>query len=156
MHEFRQHYDISATFGLGAHITILFPFRHPDRITANVLTQLKQAFSRHPRFRFDLTRIDRFPSVIYLAPEPAAPFESLTRAAVAQFPDCQPYGGVFTNPVPHLTVAQAPPADDLIAVAGRLRERATGTLPLRCNGSEVALVIKRSERWSIAYRFLLA
>ena len=45
--------------------------------------------------------------VLYLAPEPAEPFGALTEAFAAAWPEYPPYGGSFTDVVPHLTVAMA-------------------------------------------------
>jgi hypothetical protein len=57
--------------------------------------------------------------------------------------------------VPHLTVAQQPPAEDLDAVEAKLRPKAKGILPLTCAATEVCLVFKRDGRWSVAERFAL-
>jgi hypothetical protein len=153
--DFRRTFDISGTYGLGAHVTVLFPFLSPDSFSAEVIGSLRALFAVQPRFDFSLTSVGGFPSVIYLVPEPRALFESLTQAAVLTFPDCLPYDGAFPNPVPHLTVAQQPPAEDLSEVGDRIRSRVTPCLPLRCAANEIALAVKRFGHWSIAERFAL-
>ena len=45
--------------------------------------------------------------MVYLAPEPAAPFVALTEAVGAEFPGFPPYGGAFDEVVPHLTISEA-------------------------------------------------
>jgi hypothetical protein len=151
----RDRFDISAKAGLGAHVTILVPFRSPERVTRADLDVLHALFETAPRFAFTLSSIDSFPSVLYLCPTPAAPFKALTQAVVAAFPDCPPYRGAFPDPVPHLTVAQQPPAEDLDAVEAQFRPRVQEVLPLTCAATEVCLVFKREGRWSVAERFAL-
>jgi hypothetical protein len=153
--DFRDQFDISAKAGLGAHVTVLVPFRPPDRVTRADLDVLHTLFGAAPQFTFTLSSIDRFPSVLYLCPTPASLFKALTQAVVAAFPDCPPYRGAFPDPVPHLTVAQQPPAEDLDAVEAQFRPRVQGVLPLTCAATEVCLVFKRDGRWSVAQRFAM-
>jgi hypothetical protein len=82
--EFRREFDTSAIHGLGAHVTILFPFRAPDSLSAAVMAGLRAVFAGQPRFTFSLTSVGGFPSVVYLVPEPRDPFNSLMRAAAAR------------------------------------------------------------------------
>jgi len=54
------------------------------------------------------SHLDRFPSgVLFLAlsDEADEAVREVTRQLVAAFPTCQPYGGEFPDPHPHLTVA---------------------------------------------------
>ena len=85
---------------LPAHVTVLYPCPGEPLEIAKVLEPFDQ---------FDVTfaRLDRFPGVLWLAPEPAEPFVLMTEAMVARFPAWQPYGGVYRSVIPHLTVAQA-------------------------------------------------
>jgi 2'-5' RNA ligase len=85
---------------LPPHVTVLFPA--PDDVEA--ITQVLAPFDR---FDVRFERLDRFPGVLWLAPEPAEPFVLMTEAMVSRFPGCKPYGGVYSSIVPHLTVAQA-------------------------------------------------
>ena len=84
---------------LPPHITVLIPC--PGDVPA--ITEVLAPFGA-----FDVTfpRLERFPGTLWLAPEPAEPFVALTEAMVGRFPGWQPYGGVFTSVVPHLSVAQ--------------------------------------------------
>ena len=52
-------------------------------------------------FEVRFERVRRFPGVVWLDPEPAEPFRSLTAAIVARWPDHPPYGGVFDEVIPH-------------------------------------------------------
>jgi hypothetical protein len=88
----------------------------PDwRHIATVMAKGAQPRECHERlvaglgpFGFALTRVGRFPGVLYLAPEPAGPFVRLTTECNARWPDFAPYGGAHDQVVPHLTVAEGP------------------------------------------------
>ena len=88
-----------------AHITILYPFMPPDEITPAVLAELREFFAQFAAFEFTLPELRRFPKVLYLAPSPAEPFKALTHAVVERYPDYPPYGGGYSEVIPHLTIA---------------------------------------------------
>ncbi|HET8528955.1 MAG TPA: 2'-5' RNA ligase family protein [Gaiellaceae bacterium] len=85
---------------LPAHVTVLYPA--PDEVQ-----EIAKVLAPFEPFDVGFSRLDRFPGVLWLAPEPAEPFVAMTEAMVERFPDFLPYGGVFASIVPHLTVAQA-------------------------------------------------
>ena len=85
---------------LPAHVTVLVPA--PDDVVA--LTEVLAPFGP---FDVRFARLDRFPGLLWLAPEPAEPFVSLTEAVVGRFPSFPPYGGLYPSIIPHLTVAAA-------------------------------------------------
>ena len=85
---------------LPAHVTVLYPA--PDDVEA-----IAQALAPFEPFDVVFPRLDRFPGVLWLAPEPAEPFVRMTEAMVARFPDFPPYGGSYSSIVPHLTVAES-------------------------------------------------
>lgn len=97
--------------GVPAHVTLLFPFVPVPvpEIDEALLAELRTLFGRFPVFAFELRELRRFPSVLYLAPEPPEPFVHMTETLVASYPDFPPYGGIFESVVPHLTVAEGEP-----------------------------------------------
>ena len=103
--DLRECYDPTAAVGVPAHITVLFPFISPDLITDSDLARTTEAFQLFRSFEFRLVQVGRFPESLYLVPEPDEPFISLTEAIGREFPEYPPYGGKFTEIVPHLTVA---------------------------------------------------
>ncbi len=109
---------------LPAHVTVLHPA--PGDVVA-----LTEAFAPFAPFEVTFARLDRFPGVLWLAPEPAAPFVALTEAVVARFPDHPPYGGRYASIIPHLTVAAAS-LDDTAALVEPL-------LPLHSHVDAVVL-----------------
>lgn len=103
--DLRERYDPTAAAGVPAHITVLFPFMSPDLITDDDLARATETFQCTRPFEFRLEQIGQFPESLYLVPEPDEPFIALTEAIVREFPEYPPYGGKFTEIVPHLTVA---------------------------------------------------
>lgn len=95
--------------GVPAHVTLLFPFVPVPEIDGALLAELRELFGRFQNFSFELRELRRFPSVLYLAPEPPGPFVQMTETLVASYPDFPPYGGIFESVVPHLTVAEGEP-----------------------------------------------
>jgi non-ribosomal peptide synthetase component F len=58
-----------------------------------------------PRFDVIFRRTEWFgDDVVWLAPEPDNGFRALTTAVCSAFPDYPPYGGAFTDVIPHLTL----------------------------------------------------
>ena len=88
----RRLHDPSCAVGVPAHVTLLYPFRPPERLDAALHRELAELFGQSSAFDFRLTHLARFPGVLYLAPEPAAPLVALTRTLLAHFPDTSPYG----------------------------------------------------------------
>ena len=146
----RARHDPSAANGMPAHITILYPFLAPEKITDSVEREAGLVIARFRAFRFALVRVGLFPRVVYLEPEPAAPFAELTHAFHLQWPDHAPYGGAFETVVPHLTVAQGrrtPP---------RVERELEEALPIEAEATEVQLMTLADSVWSVRKSFPLA
>ncbi len=153
---FRSKYDSSAADGLPGHITINYPFLSPDDNSAGTYESLRRLFSEYPSFGFSLVALKRFPAALYLEPSPAQPFTDLIRAVVNLFPQSPPYGGMFDDIVPHLTVAVAEDADVLEGVSRQFVVACNGKLPIQATASEVWLVDNALGRWTRRHSFPLA
>jgi hypothetical protein len=113
---YRGRLDHAATWGVPAHVTVLYPFLPPDRIDAATLGALREAVDGVPAFDVTFDAVRWFgKDVVWLAPEPADPFRALTRAVWARFPDHPPYRGEYEHLEPHLTIGHGKPAADLRA-----------------------------------------
>lgn len=99
-------FDSSAAVGVPAHITLIYPFLPAHRLDAEVFAALETIFAAMSPFSFTLAELRRFEKVLYLAPEPAQPFNRLIGALTARFPEAPPYGGIHDTVIPHLTVAE--------------------------------------------------
>ncbi|HEY2326556.1 MAG TPA: 2'-5' RNA ligase family protein [Gaiellaceae bacterium] len=95
------------SIGVPPHITLLFPFVPAAQLTDEVIASLRDVVATVPAFELALRETARFPELLYLAPEPAAPFTQLTELIAARFPDYAPYEGAIAlaDLTPHLTVA---------------------------------------------------
>ena len=88
-----------------AHITLLSPFAAKEDLTDGVLAELDLVFADCVPWSFRLAEVAQFPGgTTYLAPDPLAPFRSLTHELFRRFPEFPPYGGQFDDVVPHLSV----------------------------------------------------
>lgn len=144
----RTRWDWAASAGVPAHVTVLFPFLAPRDLAPATRRELVAIAAATDPFEVTFRRVGRFPGVVYLAPEPDEPFARLTAAIAARYPDHPPYGGVFDQVVPHLTVAEsatAPP--DEIAMA------AEAHLPIRHRVTTLEVLVEGAEgRWHSRWR----
>ena len=142
----RSRFDPSATAGMPAHITVLYPFMPAAQVTPEVLARAADALQGLEPFQFLLARVGRFPGVLYLAPEPAAPFVALTEALVRAFPAFPPFGGVHDGIVPHLTVAQGD-EPTMQQAAAELHAGLSVRGPIAAPCRELYLLQNSSGRW---------
>jgi hypothetical protein len=155
---FRDRHDPAAAAGMPAHITLLYPFKPADAIDATVLDGLRQSFASFTAFPFALAATRRFESpdaVLYLAPEPAAPFRALTSAIWQRHPETPPYGRRHADVIPHLSVAHVADQAELDAIAERFAPACAAVLPIRPLAAKVALMDTISGRWQTRTVFSL-
>jgi hypothetical protein len=156
--DLRLRHDAVAALGVPAHVTVLFPFVSASQIDASVHDALSSLFAGLPGFAYRFGRADRFDdTTVFLAPEPASGFSALTDAVTGRWPEPLPYGGVYAEVIPHLTVGDR--LDDGVAdvlhtaVVGRLSSHG----PVTGKASEVWLMTEGATgRWSVAARYPLA
>ncbi|MHA6759041.1 2'-5' RNA ligase family protein [Streptacidiphilus sp. PAMC 29251] len=139
----RERFDASVGTGVPAHVSVLAPFLHQDRIDNQVLDVLGELFGSHRAFDLCFRGCSRFPGVLFLAPEPAGPLRALTEAVVDRWPEAPPYGGRFAEVVPHLTVAIAQQTDVLNTVEVALASQ----LPITAQVSSVQLLVFDGILW---------
>ena len=145
----RREHDPAARAGLGAHITMLFPFVPAARIDRTLLGQLETQLARAPgisgalELRFD--RVGRFPGLSYLALADPEVVAVKIRALAAAWPDYPLYEGRFPDVIPHLTVAHG---DE--AVHATVERELTPVLPLVVRVRVASLVVEDDAgRWHI-------
>lgn len=124
------------------HVTLLAPFRPRHRLDAALRRELRDLFATVEPFDCAFVEVRTFPSGIrYLAPEPDEPFQALTKALAARFPDTPPYEGAFDDIVPHLTLDEGAEPEGL---------------PWRVHVAEAQLVHTRDGDWDVVDRFPFA
>ncbi len=154
--ELRERFDYSAGVGVPAHITLLYPFMPPHKITPAVVAELRDLFAQFSAFEFTLPETQRFPAVLYLAPSPAELFKALTQAVVERYPDYPPYGGEYTDMTPHLTIADRLEAAQLDDIEREFMQQHGAQLPVRAKASEVLLIENTSGKWEVRQAFRMA
>ena len=146
--EWRERYD-NARLGVPAHVTLLFPFVPREQLDDALLAELGELFASQAAFSFSLSRVERFPDVTWLAPDPPEPFRDLTELIVSRYPDYPPYEGIHGEIIPHLTVADA-------AMSGEIDSTLTPHLPIDADAHEVLLLVEDdSSHWHRGQRFPL-
>lgn len=134
---YRADLDAAAGLGVPAHVTVLYPFVPPERVDDAVISELAGAVRSVAAFDITFARLRWFErSVLWLAPEPDAPFAELTAAVRLAFPGYIPYGGVHADVVPHLTVGQDQPESALESACRAIEPR----LPFAAHVSKAVLM----------------
>lgn len=143
--------------GIPLHITLLSPFVPRRALTHSVMAALRTVFAERTPLSFELTRIEAFPDAIYAAPEPAAELIDLIDDLALAFPETPPYGGAFTRPIPHATLAVPTEGSEGEHAAEKLRRAAASVLPVRCELTYASLLEQQApERWTERERLPLA
>lgn len=133
----RSKLDSSASLGVPAHITVLYPFLPPELIDAGVVSELGSLFGAVDGFDLALTSVGWFETeVVYLAPEPQSVFKALTAMVFDRWPDWPPYGGLHPDPTPHLTVGDNEDYASMVAAASAVEP----LLPVETTVTEIELI----------------
>jgi 2'-5' RNA ligase len=148
----RSRYDGSAAAGVPAHVTVLYPFLPLAEVVPEVIERLMAIVAGEPAFEVTFARFGRFPgSVLWLDPDPAEPFRRLTYSVWRAWPQVPPYGGLYEDVTPHLTVAEH--SDD--ALLDEIRADVSRMLPLSMTVTHAQLLAVRDGRWSTEAAFPL-
>ncbi|MFJ4930181.1 2'-5' RNA ligase family protein [Streptomyces sp. NPDC088736] len=147
----RERLDPSARAGVPAHVTVLFPFLDASRIDEAACAAIGEVVGRHRTFETRFGHCGRFPGILFVVPEPAAPFRRLTEAIADRWPETPPFGGRFDELVPHLTVAQGQEDAVLAQAEADLQSR----LPVTARVSTVDLMVHDGTGWQRKASFSL-
>jgi len=142
---FRRNHTAEGAHGMGAHVTLLYPFGDASLLDAARMARVSEALGPFSVFDFSLAAAMRFPAnprVLCLRPEPDEPFRAMTAALVAAFPEHPPYGGKYDDPIPHSTVAIG--AD---AVLDAIEHELAGSLPIAARAVEATLFEHAAAGW---------
>ncbi|MFP3915376.1 MAG: 2'-5' RNA ligase family protein [Actinomycetota bacterium] len=150
----RDRLDPSCRLGMPAHITLLYPFVPPSRVDQTLVDELVGLLADAHRFEFELSSVRWFgEDVVWAEPKPPEPFLGLTDLVLARWPSYPPYQGAHSEVVPHLTIAQDCPPEDMEEAAAAV----SGELPIRSRAEEVWLMAgsRNPHSWEIRARFPL-
>lgn len=101
-------------------------------VDPDVVETIREVLSGTHAFDFELSAIGHFHGDLsYLAPSPAEPFKRLTALFAEAFPQWPPYGGMYDEVTPHLSIGHELSATEL--------DEIRGLLPIRATASEITL-----------------
>lgn len=142
--EHRRDLDVAASWGVPAHVTVVYPFVPPSRLDSQVISRLAAVIGAARSFDCTFSRCGWFGNeVLWLAPDPDQAFRDITIAVTKEFPDYPPYGGAFEDVVPHVTIGEL-----RRGTVSRLRAAeadVTRRLPLGANIDHALLIAGTSE-----------
>jgi 2'-5' RNA ligase len=151
--EWRLRHTYDAPLGIPPHVTLLFPFVPADLLTGKVEERLAGLVGEADAFDAVFARTARWPSLLYLEPEPPERFAALTEAIAAAWPEHPPYEGEFEVVIPHLTVAES--EDD--GLFARIAADVQPQLPIETRVGEAQLYVEDAAgRWHERRRLPLA
>ena len=152
---FRDQFDPAARRGLGAHITLIYPFIDSELLTPGLLARVRDVVADLPAPMFRLQEVRTFPSVVWLAPEPAKAITQIASALERAFPDHPKGGGAFPEFVPHLSVARQVQQEQA-AVINELEARIADHGPIYGWCESMSLLVSENRRWRelASYPFL--
>ena len=147
----RQEHVDNAGLGVPAHATLLFPFVPPRQLGGADLERAAAAIAETDSFDVAFRKARSFDptttkdGVVWLEPEPSAPFIAMTQALVGAFPGYLPYGGLHDTVIPHLTLANVDvDLPELLAAA-------RPELPFSRRVASAAMLVEDSAgRWRVA------
>jgi len=152
--EWRRKYDQVVLHGIPSHITLLFPFKEPSKINDEVIQKLNKIFSNVKQFSFILGKINTFPSVVFLEPNPREKFITLTEKIVDIFPENPPWEGKYPSINPHTTIANISDSKKIDSLKFEIEAGISKKLPIQCMAEEAWLMIEDEKgEWHPRHKF---
>jgi len=143
----RERLDPTARHGLGAHLTLVYPFTEPPRVTDATVAALREAVAPLAPFPCRFGAVRWFGRrVLWLAPDDPEPFREIAARIVDGVDDLPPRED--RELVPHLTVGlrRGAPAGALATAA----EALAPALPLTTWIDRVHLMVRAATWRSVA------
>jgi len=148
----RRHFEPAAALGVGAHVTVLFPFAPLGAVDHGTIADLERLFVDVAPFELSLTGFARFPDgALYLEPEPSERVRRLTEMVARRWPEFPPYGGAFAEIIPHLTVSVGVEAE----IEKAIEAAVTPTLPIVSPVDAIHLMSFDGAAWTMTATFPL-
>lgn len=153
--DLRERHDVAGE-GVPAHVTVIYPFLAAAEIDRAAHDRLRAHFARIEAFDYRFARPARLgPATVVLQPEPADRFAALTEHTAEAWPECPPYGGIHEVVIPHLTVGDRLPVDEVQQLMEVIGNRLDHAEPITGRAREVSLLLLAGDRWSTAARYPL-
>lgn len=137
--------------GIPDHITLVYPFLHPDQADLSSRARLARIFTETRVISFSLTSVRWWGALAWLAPEPAQPFIALTEKLVTEF-GVLPYKGAYRAITPHLSISDGRSRDLEEAVRG-----IESSLPIKaCADGAYLMTGVEGGSWTLVEEFRFA
>jgi 2'-5' RNA ligase len=138
----RDRYDPAASQGVGAHVTLLFPFKAAERIQPGDLESLGAFFAAERLPTLEFAGVCAFRNLVHLPVEPAGAVSGLIDRLARRFPETPPYEGKIPvhQIVPHVTVAYTRSPKHQASLAAAICRAALRRLPVRVSLPEAVLL----------------
>ena len=143
-----------ARIGVPAHVTILYPFLRPDELGGTVRQELAGIAHDFPAFLVRFAAVGEWPGMLYLEPDPRAPFATLINRVATRYPEHPPYAGTISEVIPHLTVVEeAGDTARLDEIAAAIR----ADLPFEARAAALDVIVEGADgrwrrRWRLPFR----
>lgn len=144
--DLRARLDPAAQMGLGAHITLVYPFVDSGTIDEEAMERLRDVARAHASPSFYLDSVRTFPSTVWLGPSPGDAIVALAAALEAAFPERPRDGRAFPDYVPHLSVARNVRGDRAVIVT-TLEDRLHASGPIPCVCRHLHVMQRASGAW---------
>jgi 2'-5' RNA ligase len=146
----RTGHDPSATEGMPAHVTVLYPFIAEGDLNDHTLNEIAGIASEWQPIEVGFAEFGRFPQVLWLKPHGTACLELLTQVR-DRWPECLPYGQSNREVIPHLTITDGASEQ----IAAQAQADVAPHLPLKAMISAIALMAFDGRRWRCRQEFAL-
>lgn len=135
--DIREHLDPSASWGVPAHVSIIYPFARARKLTRELLGAARAIAADTAPFRVRFERTGWFgDTTLWLDPRPQPRLDGLIARCMAAFPQFPPYGGEFDEVIPHLTIATGRSAQE----AKEAERKVLPELPITATAARFSVV----------------
>lgn len=135
--DIREHLDPSASWGVPAHVSLIYPFARARKLTPDLLGAVRAIAADTAPFQVRFERTGWFgDTTLWLDPRPQPRLDDLIARCMAAFPQFPPYGGEFDEVIPHLTVATGRSAQD----AKEAERKVLAELPITVRATRLSVV----------------
>jgi 2'-5' RNA ligase len=136
-----------ANKGMPPHVTLLYPWRTAP-LSEEDAGQVQKVLEHQPPFELRFSELSHFGKrLIYLALDEQSEqtVKRLMNVLFDAFPETPPYGGQFSDPTPHLTVAKAKDDEHFGQLMKEISERLEPELPVKHFVDKVSVVQQGSD-----------
>ncbi|MEM7332627.1 MAG: 2'-5' RNA ligase family protein [Chloroflexota bacterium] len=149
---YRRAFILPTTFGLMAHLTVIFPFMPRNEMTTAVTETLQALFYQIPPIEYTISGLATFPQVLYLEMDDERPFIELIQAVEREYPKYPSFGGQFESIIPHITIAKN---ETISQSEAEFLKNSPQFLPVAGVCRTVWLIEKRGDNYQMTHSFQL-